>query len=54
MIRLLADENFDQDLARGILRRRPGFDVVRAKDVGLMEAVETRPYSYGPPESSAS
>jgi hypothetical protein len=31
MIRLLADENFDQDLVRGVLRRLPGFDVVRAR-----------------------
>jgi predicted nuclease of predicted toxin-antitoxin system len=40
MIRLLADENFDQDLVRGVLRRRPGFDVVRAQDVGLLEAAD--------------
>jgi hypothetical protein len=29
----LADENFDNSIVRGILRRSPGFDVVRAQDV---------------------
>lgn len=29
----LSDENFDNDIVRGIVRRSPGFDVVRAQDV---------------------
>lgn len=29
----LADENFDNGIVRGILRRSPGFDVVRAQDL---------------------
>lgn len=35
MLRLLADENFNQNLVRGFLRRRPELDVVRAQDVDL-------------------
>jgi hypothetical protein len=31
----LADENLDNDILRGITRRQPGFDVVRAQDVEL-------------------
>ncbi len=35
MLRLLADENFNHDLVRGVLRRRPDADLVRVQDVGL-------------------
>lgn len=35
MLRLAADENFDNDLVRGLLRRRPELDIVRVQDVGL-------------------
>jgi hypothetical protein len=35
MIRLLADENFNGDIVRGLLLRRPDFDIVRVQDVGL-------------------
>jgi predicted nuclease of predicted toxin-antitoxin system len=38
MLRVLADENFNRDILRGILRRRPQFDVLRAQDVGLSQA----------------
>lgn len=31
MLRLLADENFNRDLVRGVLRRRPQLDLVRAQ-----------------------
>ncbi len=34
-MRWLADENFDNDVIRGLRRRAPGFDVVRVQDVGL-------------------
>jgi hypothetical protein len=33
MLRLAADENFDNDILRGLLRRRPGIDVVRVQVV---------------------
>jgi hypothetical protein len=36
MIRLLADENFNRKVVRGVLRIHPRFDVVRAQNVGLV------------------
>src|SRR5712691_214670 len=38
MIRLLADENLNYDVVRGVIRRRPTLDVVRVQAVGLSEA----------------
>ncbi|MBZ0170470.1 hypothetical protein MELA_02928 [Candidatus Methylomirabilis lanthanidiphila] len=35
MLRLLADENFNNDIVRGLLRRKPDIDIVRTQDVGL-------------------
>lgn len=37
MLRLLADENLNHDLVRGVLRRCPALDLVRVQDVGLGE-----------------
>ena len=37
MLRLLADENFNNQIVRGILRRRPEIDIVRVQDVDLSE-----------------
>jgi hypothetical protein len=37
MLRLLADENLNHDLVRGVLRRHPALDLVRVQDVGLRE-----------------
>lgn len=49
MIRLLADENFDQDLVRGVRRRRAGFDVIRVQDVGLLEFADPAGTRMGRP-----
>jgi hypothetical protein len=38
MISLLADENLDANIVRGVLRRFPGVDIVRVQDVGLTGA----------------
>jgi hypothetical protein len=38
MLRLLADENFNGSIVRGLLRRKPEMDVVRVQDVGLSGA----------------
>ncbi len=38
MLRLLADENLDGNIVRGLTRRVPGVDVVRVQDVGLRGA----------------
>jgi len=34
-MRLATDENFDNRILRGLLRRRPELDIVRVQDVGL-------------------
>jgi hypothetical protein len=38
MLRLAADENFNGDIVRGLLRRNPTLDVVRIPDAGLSGA----------------
>jgi hypothetical protein len=38
MLRLVADENLNHDLIRGILRRMPSLDLLRAQEVGLRQA----------------
>jgi hypothetical protein len=38
MLRLLADENLDGNIARGVMRRVRGVDMVRVQDVGLSGA----------------
>ncbi len=35
MVRFLANENFNHNLVRGVLRRRPELDIIRAQDAGL-------------------
>jgi len=37
MLRLLADENLNHDLIRGVMRRLPSLDLVRVQDVGLRQ-----------------
>jgi len=34
VFRLLADENFNGDIVRGLLLRQPDLDIVRVQDVG--------------------
>lgn len=38
MLRLLADENFNGDIVRGLLLRGPDLDLVRVQDVALSGA----------------
>ena len=38
MLRLAADENFNNNIVRGVLRRRRDADLVRVQDVGLSGA----------------
>ena len=38
MLPLAADENFNNDILRGLFRRQPGLDVVRVQDAGLTGA----------------
>jgi hypothetical protein len=35
------DEDFDNDVLRGLLRRLPGLDIVRVQDVGLSGAEDS-------------
>ena len=41
MLRLAADENFNGDIIRGLLRRNPKLDIVRIQDAGLSGADDT-------------
>lgn len=38
MVRFLADENFNNNIIRGLLRRNSELDIVRVQDVGLRGA----------------
>jgi len=38
MLLLAADENFNNDIVRGLLRRKPDLNIVRVQDVGLSGA----------------
>ena len=38
MLRFLADENFNNQIVRGVLHRNSDVDIVRVQDVGLAEA----------------
>jgi hypothetical protein len=38
MLLLAADENFNNDIVRGLLRRKPDLDIVRIQDVGFSGA----------------
>ena len=38
MLKLAADENFNNNIVRGILRRQPDADIVRIQDVGISGA----------------
>ncbi len=35
MLRLLADENFNNSIVRGLLRRKPDLDIIRVQDIDL-------------------
>jgi predicted nuclease of predicted toxin-antitoxin system len=35
MLLLVSDENFNNDIVRGLLRRKPDLDIIRVQDVGL-------------------
>ncbi len=40
MIRLAADEDFDDDILRALSRRLPDVDLVRVQDAGLRSAAD--------------
>jgi predicted nuclease of predicted toxin-antitoxin system len=40
MLRFAADENFNNDILRGVLRRNPHVDIVRVQDAELSETAD--------------
>ncbi len=38
MLLFLADENLNNDIVRGVLRRKPDLDIIRVQDIGLSGA----------------
>jgi hypothetical protein len=38
MLLIVSDENFNNDIVRGLLRQNPDLDIVRVQDVGLLGA----------------
>ena len=38
MLLLVADENFNNDIVRGLLRKKPNLDIMRVQEVGLRGA----------------
>jgi len=38
MLQLAADENFNNNIVRGLLRRKSDLDIVRVQDIGLSGA----------------
>ncbi len=42
MLRFAADENFNNDIVRGLLRRKPDLDIVSVQDAGLSGADDSR------------
>ena len=41
MLKLLADENFNSSIVRGLLLKRPEMDIVRVQDIGMSGAEDT-------------
>ncbi len=50
MIKLLTDEDYNNIILRGVLRRLPGLDVVRVQDVGLMNVHDSRVLAWAAKE----
>jgi predicted nuclease of predicted toxin-antitoxin system len=40
MLRLAADENLNNDIVRGLLRRKPDVNIVHVQDVGLSGEID--------------
>ncbi len=51
MLRLAADENFNNDIVRGLLRRKPDLDIVRVQDIGLSGADDASILEWAAQES---
>lgn len=51
MIRLLADENFDNRILRGVQRENANADIVRVQDTDLYEADDSTVLAWAASES---
>jgi len=51
MLKLLADENFDNTIIRGLLRRKADIDIVRVQDVDLSGADDPTILAWAAQES---
>ncbi len=50
-LRFLADEDLDNDILRGILRRLPSVNLVRVQDVGLSGAADPQVLAWAAQEN---
>lgn len=51
MLLLVADENFNNDILRGILRRNSSLDILRIQDVGLTKATDPQVLEWAAQEN---
>lgn len=51
MIKLLADENFNGDIVRGLIRRQPDINILRVQDVELAETPDEAILAWAADES---
>lgn len=51
MISFLIDEDFDNRILRGLMRRLPHLDIVRVQDVGLQLAHDTEVLAFAAAEN---
>jgi len=47
MLALAADENFNNDILRGLSRRKPNLDLVRIQDAGLSGVDDATVFGMG-------
>jgi hypothetical protein len=47
MLRLAADENFNNNIIRGLLRRKPELDIIRIQDAGLFTSHPIKSLPWG-------
>ncbi|MGO8815466.1 MAG: DUF5615 family PIN-like protein [Terriglobia bacterium] len=53
MLKLAADENFNNDIVRGLFRRDPRLDLVRIQDVGLSGSTDPQLLEWAASEGRA-
>ena len=50
MLRFAADENFNGNIVRGLLRRLPILDIIRVQDTALFRATDPRVLAWAAQE----